>query len=132
MIMEHILTWLGKESACLVNDEPNKDLEEGRKFDSFVRISSVEKLHDDTIQIEWRGWGQRRGVCFVAYGHHTSGIYLGYSPAGNGTGAVMFPIPLTSPYYAELLLELGKYAIRHMEYVPRVIEPNIDRELIEF
>jgi hypothetical protein len=128
MIMEHILTWLGKESACLVNDEPNRDLEEGRNQVSFIRISSVEKLSDDTIQIEWRGWGQRRGVCFIGDG---DGIYLGYSPAGNGTGAVMFPIPPTSSYYKDLLVELGKYAIRHMEYVPRVFD-HLESESIEF
>ena len=128
MIMEHILTWLGKESACLVNDEPNRDLEEGRNQVSFIRISSVEKLSDDTVQIEWRGWGQRRGVCFIGDG---DGIYLGYSPAGNGTGAVMFPIPPTSSYYKDLLVELGKYAIRHMEYVPRVFD-HLESESIEF
>ena len=128
MIMEHILTWLGKESACLVNDEPNRNLEEGRNQVSFIRISSVEKLSDDTIQIEWRGWGQRRGVCFIGDG---DGIYLGYSPAGNGTGAVMFPIPPTSSYYKDLLVELGKYAIRHMEYVPRVFD-HLESESIEF
>jgi len=49
----------------------------------------ISKFGRDIIEIRWKGLSVRRGVMYVT---HSDGNWIGFTVAGNGTPAYIFPV----------------------------------------
>lgn len=100
MLINCILKWLRQEDACLVSREPDGYLTEMRVLCPVVHVISVDEMSAGILRVKWRGWGCRRGVLLI---ENDGMVFFGYTVAGNGTPAYMFPISTTSSLYTSIL-----------------------------
>lgn len=76
-----IIETLTEDIANLLCD-PNVD-------DLDVWNERITKFSKDIIEIRWRGLSVRRGVMYVT---RSEGNWIGFTTAGNGTPAYIFPV----------------------------------------
>lgn len=76
-----IIETLTEDIANLLCD-PNVD-------DLDVWNERITKFGKDIIEIRWRGLSVRRGVMYVT---RSDGNWIGFTTAGNGTPAYIFPV----------------------------------------
>jgi hypothetical protein len=57
--------------------------------DQDVWNERVTRFTKDIIEIRWRGFSVRRGVMYVT---RSEGNWIGFTTAGNGTPAYIFPV----------------------------------------
>jgi hypothetical protein len=76
-----IIETLTEDIANLLCD-PNVD-------DLDVWNERITKFSKDIIEIRWRGLSVRRGVMYVT---RSGGNWIGFTTAGNGTPAYIFPV----------------------------------------
>lgn len=113
-VPKYVEYWAEQEDAliCRTDEDLNKidqfiDLEE-----SVWIASKVDKsILCSAIQLNWRGFGVRRGTMFMEQGHPSHpnryGWWIGFTTAGNGTPAYIFPVQaffeahLQDKYFAE-------------------------------
>jgi hypothetical protein len=57
--------------------------------DLHVSIERITKFSKNIIEIRWRGFSVRRGVMYVT---QSEGNWIGFTTAGNGTPAYIFPV----------------------------------------
>jgi hypothetical protein len=76
-----IIETLTEDIANLLCD-PNED-------DLDVWNERITKFSKDIIEIRWRGFSVRRGVMYVT---RSEGNWIGFTTAGNGTPAYIFPV----------------------------------------
>jgi len=77
-----IIETLTEDIANLLCD-PNVD-------DLDVWNERITRFSKDIIEIRWRGLSVRRGVMYVT---RSGGNWIGFTTAGNGTPAYIFPVP---------------------------------------
>jgi hypothetical protein len=76
-----IIETLTEDIANLLCD-PNVD-------DLDVWNERITRFSKDIIEIRWRGLSVRRGVMYVT---RSGGNWIGFTTAGNGTPAYIFPV----------------------------------------
>ena len=76
-----IIETLTEDIANLLCD-PNVD-------DLNVWNERITRFSKDIIEIRWKGLSVRRGVMYVT---RSSGNWIGFTTAGNGTPAYIFPV----------------------------------------
>lgn len=118
-VPKYVQYWAEQEDAriCRTEEDLNTvdqfvDTEEGvwvtSKIDKSILCSA--------LQMNWRGLGVRRGVLFMEQGHPSSpnryGWWIGFTTAGNGTPAYIFPVipyfeaKLQDKYFAEKMASI--------------------------
>lgn len=108
----------------MVSEEPDGYLTEMRVLCPGVHVTSVDEMSAGILKVKWRGWGCRRGVLLI---ENDGAVFFGYTIAGNGTPAFMFPISTTSSLYTEILLS----EFHRMGATP-VSASAVVHEMIEF
>jgi hypothetical protein len=89
-----IIETLTEDIANLLCD-PNVD-------DLDVWNERITRFSKDIIEIRWRGLSVRRGVMYVT---RSDGNWIGFTTAGNGTPAYIFPVNdiMSETIYWEIL-----------------------------
>jgi len=92
-----VLHWAKEEDAQILQqrDEESAFLLDGLA-DEGIHAESIMRMWHGITRIAWRGCRVRRGVFFMGHGTphlmFENAWWIGYTTAGNGTPAFIFPV----------------------------------------